>query len=246
MPYRIFTQYVNWWWLVPLFIWSLVAVAANSAPPDLGLPPEVAVQGRYYKYAPPGGVRSIAYVDGDPADDVEPFPVAIVGGDPKVFFLDTKGVPEGRYRFTAVASDDKGELAVAEFAVVIGKPEPGPNPGPEPEPEPEPTGFEADLAEAYAKEVGVKRAEQLASLAELYRKAEGWASGREYATTGELFVAMAKEASRLKVAGELARVQEVIRVELNSRLPTDPKSSYDPALTSAVFGKMAGALEKLK
>lgn len=121
--------------LMPL----LVDQEPVSAPRALTLtiPAEVRPSGQYVTLVPDTDAVSILYVG---LVGVEPIPSAVLR-DPRMFLLDTRGLPAGRYPFAAVAAGKGGEQARADFAVVIGAPGPPtpvpPGPGPTP---PQPDG----------------------------------------------------------------------------------------------------------
>jgi hypothetical protein len=116
-------------------------------------------------------------------------------------------------------------------------PEPEPGPGPQPGPADE---FTESIKRAYRADLDSKKAESLRGLESLYRTTRPG----DYANAGALFLAMKAEANRLGVAGKLPGVQAVIQPELKKYLPTDPAASFDPAMVSGVFGKIADALKE--
>lgn len=118
----------------------IVAAATRAAPPALEIPPEVRAVGDYVIVQPKTDAKSVVYVA---RSGVEPFPSAMLA-DRRAFVLPVRGLPVGRYLFTAVGSLND-EQAVAAFAVVVGDaPPPGPAPtppgpappGPTPPPQP--------------------------------------------------------------------------------------------------------------
>lgn len=117
---------------------SLSAAVALGAPPDLSeFPAEIKPAGQYATHVPKAAAAGVEYIGRSGVDAV---PSAILK-DGRVFLLDTRGLPPGRYDFSAVAASKTGELARKDFVVVVGnappKPGPGPKPGPDPDPKPD-------------------------------------------------------------------------------------------------------------
>lgn len=106
--------------LASLFLAVMLAVApppralSDFNPPDVLTP----VSG-FATFVPGPGVKDVRYIA---LDGEEPFPVALIGGDPKAFLFLTRGLPEKNYRFIGVASDSQGLLTQKAFAVRVGKP----------------------------------------------------------------------------------------------------------------------------
>ena len=112
---------------------SLALAAPAWGQPRLDIPAEIAPAGEYVTFVPDTDAKAVTYVG---QSGVSPFPSEFLR-DPRAFVLPVRGLPAGRYRFTAVGSlDDKH--AAREFAVVVGQPPPVP-PGPQP-PGPQPPG----------------------------------------------------------------------------------------------------------
>jgi len=105
---------------------------AKAAPPTLTIPPLVTPHGQYAQFLPEGNCVSVVYVG---LDGVEPIPPVVLK-DPRFFLLDTKGLAEGKYRFSGVGAGSDGAQVRTDFAVVVGSPPPGPTPGPGPGPTP--------------------------------------------------------------------------------------------------------------
>ncbi len=105
---------------------------AFADPPTLDIPAVIKPVGQYCQITPKTDGVSVLYVG---LDSVDPLPAALLK-DPRLFILDTRGLPKGSYRFSAVAAGKTGEQTRADFAVLIGDvpPGPGPDPGPSPDP----------------------------------------------------------------------------------------------------------------
>lgn len=143
----------------------LLGALSFAAPPKLDIPAEVKPVDGYATYQPPGDVKEITYIS---LDGLSLFPAAFLK-DSKSFVVPTKGEKQGRYRFIAVASNNKGEQSRADFVVPIGDaPVPPPKPvDPDVKPAEELKTFrvievhesgttltQAQFAVAYAKKIG--------------------------------------------------------------------------------------------
>lgn len=95
-----------------------VKKAPDFNPPDVLIP----VSG-FATFIPPADVKDVKYIG---LDGEEPFPVALIGGDPKAFLFLSRGLPEKDYRFIGVASSSDGTLVMKPFLVRVGKPKPPP------------------------------------------------------------------------------------------------------------------------
>lgn len=104
--------------VLALGVLAVASAAAVCAPPRLEIPPEIRPVDGYATYTPGGDVKDVVYVS---RDGLLPFPAAFLK-DGRSLVVPVKGEKEGRYRFTAVASNDKGELTRADFVVLIGAP----------------------------------------------------------------------------------------------------------------------------
>lgn len=119
---------------------SLAVVALASAvlaePPTIEIAAEVRPAGQYALFQPRTTAVSIEYVGMSGVDAVP----SMILKDPKTFFMDTRGLKAGRYKFIAVGASNTGEQARAAFTVVVGDIPPGPGPDPDPDPKPDPDG----------------------------------------------------------------------------------------------------------
>lgn len=93
----------------------LAVFPAAADPPRLVIPAEVEAVGDYVRVSPDTTAKSVTYVG---RSGVGPFPNELLA-DKRVFVLPVRGLPEGRYAFTAVGTLND-EQAVAEFVVVVG------------------------------------------------------------------------------------------------------------------------------
>jgi len=120
---------------VSLLFLCVSTVAA--APPTVDVPPVIKASGDYVTVVPVTNAKAITYVG---TSGVSPFPSAFLK-DSRSFVLPVRGLPEGTYKFTGVASlnDEHTEF---NFSVVIGSGgeiDPAPKPKPKPDPKPEPS-----------------------------------------------------------------------------------------------------------
>ncbi len=114
----------------------LLSAPIWAAPPAVDIPPEVHPAGQYAMLSPKTEAAAITYIG---LSGIEPLP-AVMLKDPRMFLLDTRGLPVGSYKFVAVASL-RDEHTRVDFAVVIGTPPvvvtpPGPGPVNPPGPSP--------------------------------------------------------------------------------------------------------------
>jgi hypothetical protein len=113
----------------------LLLLAAPLSAPKVDLPAELKPVNSYAVWSPAkdSGVVNAEYV---PLGHTEaPFPTAQIGGDPRAFFLPTRGLAPATYEYLAIFTGDKGELVTMRFKVPVGL---NPNP-PTPVP-PDPPG----------------------------------------------------------------------------------------------------------
>jgi hypothetical protein len=126
----------------------------------------------------------------------------------------------------------------------------GPGPGPDPDPDPKDPVVKA-LQEAYAKDTGTDKAENMKLLARLYlRLAEE--DPKDYKTYGELYDAVRLISGKMVPAGVLPGVRKVLGAELRTILPSDEKDRTK-AITDeasqrlkALFGRLGSALEAVR
>lgn len=116
-----------------LFLAALCGAPAQSAPPKLVIPAEIAAKpGKWVTVAPDTEAKTITYVS---LDGLDPFPSSELIDKRKMIVFPTE---EKRYRFVAVGSLND-EHAMAEFVIVVGAPpvvEPPPKPTDPPKPIP--------------------------------------------------------------------------------------------------------------
>ena len=104
----------------------LLAVSASlalAAPPNLKLPDVIPAKEQYVRFTPDTDAKSVFYIG---LSGVEAFPSDELK-DGRRFLLDTRGLPQGKYQFAAVAASAAGEQVRANFTVVVG---PVTDPGP--------------------------------------------------------------------------------------------------------------------
>ena len=102
----------------------LLAVSASlapAAPPNLKLPDVIPAKEQYVRFTPDTDAKSVFYIG---LSGVEAFPSDELK-DGRRFLLDTRGLPQGKYQFAAVAASATGEQVRANFTVEVG-PVPGP------------------------------------------------------------------------------------------------------------------------
>ena len=118
-------------------MYAAVPQAAPKEPPTLDIKDSYqATSAGYVAFKPATTAVSILYIG---LSGQEPFPMDVIGGNPLAFVLFTRGLPDGAYKFAAVASSATGEQLRKDFVVVVGNsPTPVP-PGPVP-PGPTPPG----------------------------------------------------------------------------------------------------------
>ena len=113
-------------------------LAAPLSAPKVDLPAELKPVNNYAVWSPAkdSGVVNAEYV---PLGHTEaPFPTSQIGGDPRAFFLPTRGLAPATYEYLAIFTGDKGELVTIRFKVPVGL---NPNPPkPDPKPDPDPPG----------------------------------------------------------------------------------------------------------
>ena len=98
---------------------TLLAVSASlaaAAPPNLKLPDVIPAKEQYVRFTPDTDAKSVFYIG---LSGVEAFPSDELK-DGRRFLLDTRGLPQGKYQFAAVAASATGEQVRANFTVVVG------------------------------------------------------------------------------------------------------------------------------
>lgn len=123
----MFPRVPHFFYAAPLLL--IATVGAFAEPPSIDIPAEVRPSGQYARLQPKTDAVSVIYVG---LDSVDAVPSDILK-DGRLFLLDTRGLPAGRYRFAAVGAGKTGEEVRADFTVVVGTPPlppvpPGPNP----------------------------------------------------------------------------------------------------------------------
>lgn len=120
--------------LVGVMLFALVSCcgSAHGAPPAVDFPAEIKAQGDFVTVRPRTDAKGITYIG---LSGVDPFPSAFLK-DARDFVFPTRGLKNGPYRFSGVASlnDEHTEF---RFTVLIGNGSPDPTPGPLP-PNPNP------------------------------------------------------------------------------------------------------------
>jgi hypothetical protein len=217
-----------------------------GAPPRLVIPPEVKPSGQYAQLVPDTDAVSITYVG---LDRVDPIPSAVLK-DARLFLLDTRGLPEGRYRFVAVGAGKDGEQTRADFAVLVGDNPPPVPPGPGPGPTPGPVDDLTKLLQAaYDKDTDAAKARHLPLLVELYKQASELAAKTDLKTWGQFNGAIRAAANELGFSKALVGVQEVVNDKITGDLPTEaqrPISDDERAKAKEAYAKAALALKGVK
>ena len=221
---------------------ALAAALGSAAPPKLDVPPELKPVDGYVTYSPPADVFSAVYVS---KDGLSPFPAAFLK-DSRSLVLPTKGEKPGRYGFTLVASNDKGEQARADFVVVIGDAPAPPGPIPPDPPKPPLSPLAKSLADAFATETAPDRRERLAALIEVMAAAVGLADSGSYADTAALAAEVTKRRTAA-VGDALPAVRKAIGGHLNTALGTAVLTldSANKAKVMTAYADVASALREV-
>lgn len=95
---------------------ALAAGFALCAPPALDIPAEVRASGEYVRFSPKTDALGVTYIglsgfDSFPSEELK---------DAKRFLFHTRGIPDGRYKFAAIASGATGEQTRLDFTVIVG------------------------------------------------------------------------------------------------------------------------------
>jgi len=102
-------------WLCATLL-AVSATLAAAAPPNLKLPDVIPAKEQYVRFTPDTDAKSVFYIG---LSGVEAFPSDELK-DGRRFLLDTRGLPQGKYQFAAVAASATGEQVRANFTVVVG------------------------------------------------------------------------------------------------------------------------------
>lgn len=232
--------------LAPLLLALVFPALLWAAPPTVTIEAEVKPSGQYVTVTPKGDAVSVVYVG---LSGVDPLPSAILK-DPRMFVLDTRGMPAGRYKFAAVGSSKEGEQARVDFVVVVGDAPPGPGPGPGPGPEPPPADpLTKAYQAAYDKETDAQKAGLKKSLATIYTQAAEEAKDPAVKTWGDLSKRIGDVMGNLGLRGKLPEVQKVTQGHLQQTFPSDATrvmTTDDRQLATNTFKRLAAALEGVK
>lgn len=229
-----------------LVLLALAVPVSRAEPPKLAIPAELIPKNGYATYTPPADVVSIKYKS---LSGLFPVPAEILG-DKRVLCVPTAREEKGRYKFYAVGSNAKGELADCDFEIVIGdapKPPPGPKPPDPKPPEPDPLSpLAKKFAEAYAKETAADRRERLAALVEVMAWATLNADKPAYDTTADLTAAVSKYRTE-KIGDALPAVRAAIGNHLNDKFGKDPFKLNADTRTRVVtaYSEVAVALREV-
>ncbi len=107
--------------LLRLALLLLLSGSLAAAPPDVKIPDELKPVGQFAVFKPDAEVVDALYI---PRDGADRFPIELISDDPKAlrnFIFDTRGLPDGLYRFHGVFSNAKGEMVRKDFGVLVGK-----------------------------------------------------------------------------------------------------------------------------
>ena len=216
-----------------------------GAPPKLVIPAEVKPAGQYVTLTPDTDAVSILYVG---LDRVDPIPSAVLK-DARLFLLDTRGLPEGRYRFVAVGAGKDGDQVRVDFTVLVGE-NPGPVPPPvPPNPVPPVDDLTKQLQAAYTADTDAAKARHLPLLIELYKQAADLADDKTITTWGQYNRAIAGAATALGFNKALVGVQQVVVDKLTGDFPTEgqrPIGDDERAKAKAAYTKAHNALKGVK
>lgn len=219
---------------------ALMAVApAVAAPPTLKVPAEVRASEEYVRFTPETDARSVVYVG---LSGVDPFPSEELK-DARRFLLNTRGLPEGRYLFTAVAASDTGEQARANFVVVVGTPPKPPGPGP--------TSPLADAVQkAFEKETSATKADDVKKLAAVFRQAAEKVTAAPATFTAGEFATLVAKSRTDAIDDRLPGVREPLSAEfVKLNLPDQPNvvlTAEHRAAIKTLLTTFATILEGLK
>ena len=226
------------------------AGAAWGEPPKLTIPAEVKAVGDYVTLTPATEAKAVSYVG---KSGVDPFPSELLK-DARTFVLPVRGLPAGRYKFTAVGSLNDEHTMVA-FVVVVGTP-PDVPPDVDPDVPPDPPApditalpiYKAALA-AYGADISATKAKDKTALAGVYRSlARTAVPDPAVATAGDL--ARVVQSARLSAVGDrLPAVREIFGNDFEEVGPTDPAAVLTPAQKKAIqtrFERYAGVLGAIK
>ena len=225
-----------------------VLLLGGTALADLKITGELKVsENRLVRLAAAGDVDGAALiwdVDREDVADIEE-----VGG--RLIFAGPAGTYKVKLR--AIRSKDgKTTAETARATVVIGSGPPVP-PGPVPPVPPVPPGPESvlvkDLRAAYAADTGPLKAQQVASLAAVYREVASKTTSADLKTAGDLLSVLRTAVASLVPPDALVGLRKRIGTELSASLPTDPAAVLDSVTrqkAAEVFGRVASALEVIK
>lgn len=176
-------------------------------------------------------------------------PIEALAADKIAFATDTKGI----YWFTVagIRKRDKTPTVYVHRLIVDANPNPEPEPGPNPEPPPAPDGFQSALQSAYRKESDPDKAQLRAAFAAFYRRAAESTASTQIETWGQLFEVAAAAATEAGIAGKLPDVQNVVKIRLESALPSKgaaatPINAAGRELARKTFAAVAAAFEALR
>jgi hypothetical protein len=225
----------------------LLVSLLNAAPPSLKIPSEVKPSGQYITLLPEGDAVSVQYVGLSGVDSMP----SVILKDPRMFALDTRGLPEGSYKFVAVGSSKEGEQVRVDFVVVIGdSPIPPIPPGPNPPIPPSPvTDLQKKLQEAYSKETDSNKAKYKDSLVEVYTIASKLPENPKLTTWNQLFNAIKEGMKQAGLADNSLRlVRTVVQEHLEDRFPNKDKTLTvdDKKLIADTFTTLANTLQRFK
>jgi hypothetical protein len=212
----------------------LLAAPVWADGPKITIPAEIPASGDYVVVTPDTTAKAISYVA---QSGVDAFPSSMLR-DPRTFVLPVRGLPAGRYQFTAVGTLND-EQSTATFTVVVGT---GPPPAPD--------AFQQALQTAFGNEGASLKAAQVRMLASFYRTAAATTvNDPNLHTYGELQDTMKLAVKNIGLTpGALSGLVRIIASDELRAFP-NPNTTLDSStrkLAAAEFIRIAAALEGLR
>lgn len=221
-------------YLLSSLVLLVASTLAFAAPPKVVIPDKVKPQDGYVILVPDTDAVNIIYIS---LDGLTPFPNALLK-DTRSLVIPVKGEKPGAYRFVAVASSKEGDLVRVDFTIILDGP-----PVPPPPTDPD---IQA-LKDAFSKETGATKVQDVATLASLYRMAASTTVRDTTITTvGGLFQDLKAASASLLKPDAVPLVRKVIGDRLNKVVGTDVNAALNRDAVAAEFNKIASYLEGLK
>jgi hypothetical protein len=222
----------------------MMAAPAVAAPPTLKVPEEILAKEQYVRFTPETNAKSVVYVG---LSGIDPFPSEELK-DSRRFLLNTRGLPEGRYAFAAVAASETGEQVRANFVVVVGTP-PKPDPVVPPTPGPSST-LAVAVQKAFEKETSATKAEDVKKLAAVFRQAAEKVTAAPATFTAGEFATLVAKSRTDAIEDRLPGVREPLSSEfIKLNLPDQPNvvlTTEHRAAIKALFTNFATVLEGVR